>query len=416
MEHDDSGTGTRVTRRSVLGGVVAGTLAGVAGTARAAPTRVTVMTRNLYLGADLFRLFRAESFADLRRIVGDLFLDIGRSNFDRRAEAIADELAATEPHLVGLQEAALVRTQIPSDYADTPEPNATTVRYDYLETLREALAARGLDYRVVAVGTNADFELPADVDGERRDVRLTDRDVVLARGDVATSAPETPTFETTLTLPVDDETVTIDRGYVRTRATVDGASFTFVNTHLESAATGIREEQARELRAALPTDERVALVGDFNSGLGASSAAIAHLTEAYPNVVPDGPTCCQASDLRNAESRLDARIDHVLAAGFSPVSVSRVGHRPADRVDVGDGTSLWPSDHAGVVATLEPVAVATPTPAESTTAEPTTTGPSLTAHTATPQPTTDGSAPGFGVGAGAVALLLGGYLSRRRDD
>ncbi|MFB6123818.1 MAG: hypothetical protein ABEJ78_10210 [Haloferacaceae archaeon] len=153
MDHD----GRRwpsLTRRTFLGGLAAGAGA-VAGTARAAPSGPTVMTRNLYLGANLFRLFRAESFADLRRLVGDLFVDIGRTRFDRRAEAIADEIAATDPHLVGLQEAALVRTQRPSDYAEDDDPNASTVRYDHLETLRAALDARGLDYDAVAVGTNA---------------------------------------------------------------------------------------------------------------------------------------------------------------------------------------------------------------------------------------------------------------------
>ena len=62
-----------------------------------------------------------------------------------------------------------------------------------------------------------------------------------------------------------------------------------------------------------------------------------------------GLTCCQAADLRNPESALYERIDLVLFRGpFEVLTVDRTGETPEARTTSG----LWPSDHAGVVATL----------------------------------------------------------------
>ena len=68
-----------------------------------------------------------------------------------------------------------------------------------------------------------------------------------------------------------------------------------------------------------------------------------------------GFTCCQAADLRNLPSELFKRIDFVLA-GTGPLSVRdihRIGEPPTDRTPGNPGRPrLWPSDHAGVAASL----------------------------------------------------------------
>jgi hypothetical protein len=62
-----------------------------------------------------------------------------------------------------------------------------------------------------------------------------------------------------------------------------------------------------------------------------------------------GDTCCQDADLLNDASDLTSRIDLILYDGaVEPLMGEVVGDEPADRIDSG----LWPSDHAGVVATL----------------------------------------------------------------
>ena len=63
-----------------------------------------------------------------------------------------------------------------------------------------------------------------------------------------------------------------------------------------------------------------------------------------------GFTCCQDSLLLSPVSLLSRRIDLVLFRGdFGVVGVDAVGDNAADRTPSG----LWPSDHGGVVATLQ---------------------------------------------------------------
>jgi len=64
------------------------------------------------------------------------------------------------------------------------------VEIDFLDVLLAALEARGLSYTAVAVAEGADVELPmlrevTPAGPVLDDLRHTDRDVILARGDVA---------------------------------------------------------------------------------------------------------------------------------------------------------------------------------------------------------------------------------------
>lgn len=404
----------RVTRRGVLAGI--GGLAAVGSRRGGAQDRraITVATRNCYLGGDLFDLFAAAAGDEtIRSAVTDLVAAVDRSHVDRRLDAVAGELGRTEPALVGIQEAVLIRTGPPGDGTT---PTATDVRYDFRERLLSALDARNLPYRVVAATETADVELPATVDGEPRDVRLTDRDLVLAHDRVAVDETTTGIFDAGFSLSEGDRTVTVDRGYEIVAASVDGRAVTFCNTHLESASTEVRVAQATELRdRLLDRPDPVVLVGDCNSGPGGSTAAYDRLTTAFDDAAGSagvGATCCHAADLRNATPSLDARIDHVLVRGeLGAVEATRVGAEPTDRIEA-DGERLWPSDHAGVVATLIPAETTeTPTPASTSTATETET------DTRTPA-ATETDADGFGAAAAAIALAasVGAAVATRRGD
>jgi endonuclease/exonuclease/phosphatase family metal-dependent hydrolase len=151
------------------------------------------------------------------------------------------------------------------------------------------------------------------------------------------------------------------RGWAAIDVKLRGRSFRFVTTHLDSSVPAIRVAQAKELlRTAANTNLPVVMAGDFNiaadTGLDPSFPAYqaminAGFTEAWQSKrAPDpGFTCCQAENLLNPTSLLNHRIDLVLArGGFAVADISLVGNLPADRTS----SSLWPSDHAGIAATL----------------------------------------------------------------
>lgn len=411
----------RLTRRDALA-VGAGALgSGLVGTGRGraqSADTVTVATRNCYLGANLFRLLVAAMEGDeaVRTAVSDLLRTVDRSHVPARLDAIAGEIERTEPDLVGLQEVALIRTGEPA-----PEtPTATDVRYDFRETLLSALDARDLPYCVVADVETTDFQLPATVDGERRVVRLTDRDLLLAHEDVATENVATGRFDAAVSLSDGDRTISVERGYAVADATVGETRLTVCNTHLESVSAETRLEQAREIESLLT--ERpgpIVLVGDINSGPGGSRGAYDHLTGPFRDAADGvGYTCCHAAGLRNDDVSLTARIDHVLVRGdLGATDVTRVGAELRDRITPeGTDDRLWPSDHAGVVATLAPGAAptATPTPTEATTPTRTTTPPRPTETVAVRvDDDTTVEVPGFGVGAGVASVVAAALAGRR---
>ena len=321
---------------------------------------VTVMTRNVYLGANIFRITQASTAEEIPVVAAEIFAIMEANDFPARAGALAAEIEAANPDLVGLQEVVLYRTQDPSDYVTgTTEANATNVHTDYLQVLLDSLSGRGLDYSVASQVVNADVELPAaKSQTEFFDVRMTDRDVILARSDVPTSGAGDDGFDVIVPyeLPSGD-TVWFERGYTWVDATVGDVDLTFVNTHFEVSADGqlvpFQTAQARELLDRFAARTPLVAVGDFNSGPGDAMQAYDLLTTPWTdvwNVVGsgDGLTCCQPEELDTSRDWY-SRIDLILYGGaVNPLSAEVVGDDPADRTPGG----LWPSDHAGVVSTL----------------------------------------------------------------
>jgi endonuclease/exonuclease/phosphatase family metal-dependent hydrolase len=315
---------------------------------------VTVMTRNLYLGTDLNPIFAAPSLPALFAAVGAGWAQVQANDFPARAQAIADEIAAVKPDLVGLQEAELYRTDFPRDGSATP---AETVAYDFLGLLVNALAERGLSYEPASTFSGTDIELPAGLP-PTLDVRFIDRVSLLVRTDEKTadlkvSNPQSGTYPTELPVTTAAGRITVPRGWASADVKIRGKSFRVVTTHLEAFNALVRNAQAAELLAGpLATDLLVVAVGDFNSGPGGDLTAYGELlggglSDSWPD--GGGLTCCHATDLHNPDPTLTKRVDLVLTrSGFETVSADVVGEEFADRTPAG----LWPSDHAGVVTTL----------------------------------------------------------------
>jgi endonuclease/exonuclease/phosphatase family metal-dependent hydrolase len=338
--------------------------------------KVTVMTRNVFLGADLGPALNATTLDGAIDGAGVILNEVDATNFPERAKPLAKEIAKSKPDLVGLQEVALWRQQIPSDlppeFGGTP---ATDVRYDFLALLLGELQNLHAKYEVVRVQEEFDQELPADLDGSNEtggafgaelDGRLTMRDVILARkGSSVKPTGETDAAHfTNLFVPVIGGAIPIpvERGWVSTEAKI-GASrteFRFVNTHLEAfGADTIREAQAMELFAPggpLNTDQQVILVGDLNSGTAARHNIQGTDQLAFQALLGFGMTdngaihsCCY-SDLFDPTQVFDHTVDHVLTKpGLETKNAFVTGNDPGERTPSG----LWPSDHGGVVSKVE---------------------------------------------------------------
>ncbi|HYQ13168.1 MAG TPA: hypothetical protein VEP94_06965, partial [Solirubrobacterales bacterium] len=225
---------------ALLAMVAVAMLAAPARSQAAGNSKVSVMTRNVYLGADLSPGIAAQNFNELKDAAGTILNQVDQNNFPVRAKGLAKEILQKRPALVGLQEAALWRTA-PCGSPFIP-PQATTVRYDYIQLLLNQLNRTGPNYRLVVSQPEFDFESPANTDHSPDhscdiNARLTMQDAILARdgSDVATRNPGAGHFDTLLQEPVSGVPVDVTRGWTKVDAKVGGSGwFRFVDTHLEA--------------------------------------------------------------------------------------------------------------------------------------------------------------------------------------
>jgi len=348
--------------------------------------KITVMSRNLYLGADLGPAINAENTCEAIDAGGDILNEVDATDFPERSKLLAKEIVKAKPDLVGLQEVALWRFQKDADFTGTP---ATKVRYDFLALLQKRLKARGANYRVAVKQNEFDQELPADRDGDDatqdesfplcgadEDGRLTMRDVILRRAGskVDVFNPEKGQFENKYSVLLAGAIpIEVDRGWVSVDARIAGtkrrrgARFHFVNTHLEAFGDPqIREDQARELfekGGPLRTKKQLIFLGDINSGSKRDKIGRGFTNPgdggAYKALVDDfgmvnlgaRQTCCYPGVDRKdiGKYRFDHTVDHVMV---KPRIKQLDAYVTGDNPNVTTASGLVSSDHGGVVSRL----------------------------------------------------------------
>ena len=353
------------------------------------PAKASVMSRNIFLGADLTPGVQATSLQGLVTAAGVVLKQVDDNKFGVRARGLAAEIVGKNPDLVGLQEVALWRTE-PCTESPLP-PHATQVRYDFLKLLLQQLNKGKKRYRTVISQNEFDFEVWVNADGNESTAapgcplgsefngRLTMRDVILARnGRVRTSNPKGANFATLLQVRPGGVATNVTRGWTRVDAKVPGAAkFRFVNTHLEAfdnqpsnhASTGadvgngaIREAQAKELfKAGGPAagTRPVILVGDLTTDVktvvkpGDGLAYRAQRGAAFAERSASRPLgCCLHGDLLTTSgggkvSDFNHKVDHVMTNAprkIKLVSSAVTGRQPVN--------GFWDSDHAGLFSRL----------------------------------------------------------------
>ncbi len=327
---------------------------------------LNVMTQNLYLGSSLAPALTATDQASFVAAVAQIYATVQYTNFPARAEAIADEIQANGPDLIGLQEVTKWTTG-----GVNPPPG-----YDFLAILQSDLASRGLHYSVAAVSNNADigpaplalgacFTPPSTITCT---VRLQDRDVILVNDDtpgLTWNDPQSGRYNAQEVVNSPVGSLSFARGWASIDARLKQQPFRFVTTHLETEEfPAVQQAQAAEFLKGPAKGGTIVATGDFNSASdGSTTTSYAQLTA--PGRFRDawdegelgaGSSCCQESDtpplapgaLNNPVSTLRTRIDLILSRGAARSDgdqAALIGDSPFEATP-----PFWPSDHAGVVA------------------------------------------------------------------
>ena len=280
--------------------------------------QLTVMTRNLYLGADLTPVLTASGVDAAVDAGGQIVNQVHATRFPSvRAASLAKEIKKVKPDVVGLQEAAWWRTgpkpaslldavdRLNHPTASTTDPQGGDFLHDLLAKLNKGAKSKKkgkkgaavakkkkkkpIRYRIAVVKTEFDAELPVNSGSggfatADRDERLTMRDAILVKKGVKISNASSGTFNTLLQVKVAGALpLNVTRGWAAVDAKVNGKKVHVVDSHLEAFDSnssntgsdgitypkgGIREAQAKQLVApGGPTTSKhpTLLVGDFNS-------------------------------------------------------------------------------------------------------------------------------------------------------
>lgn len=334
---------------------------GLAATASGAGTKdLVVYAQNVYVGANVDAVL-ASAPEDLQANLFTALETFAATNWAERAATIARFVAEQRPDVIALNEVSTVTV---SGLA----PYFPDVQVEFFPIFEAALAARGLDYVVAGQVANVDANLS--LGGPS--IRLQDFDVVLTRRGIGVSNVSTGNFAAHVPVVLSAGRIDLVRGWVMADLTEGDRTVRFVASHLEPQETSLPLQlaQSGELISRLANSPfPVIIAGDLNSdpldaapvtsyqqflAAGFQDAWLARVG----NPQATGFTCCEsAPDLRNESSDLFKRIDLILVrpegrggnSTVRPVNMTVVGDELAERTVSG----MWPSDHGGVIASLQ---------------------------------------------------------------
>jgi endonuclease/exonuclease/phosphatase family metal-dependent hydrolase len=329
-----------------------------------AERRFTVMTYNVYLGANMQPLFAPVSDPlELIQRANDIFDHLDKVDFNVRAVAIAERIIENDPDVVALQEVSLWRTALRST------PTEIMVKYDFLQILLDQLARQGHPYRTVSVSQNFSGQLPISL---TTDGLYTDRNAIIVPVDEAiseliTSNPMDGVFETSLPVSIGGTPLEITRGWASTDVAIRGKTYRFFDTHVEAFDGRVRLGQVNELLQIMSESPYpVVLAGDINlypMDVRPEDATTWDLltrsgfVDAWVQADCFEPrhTAGQTDDLDNVPSILNNTVDYVLFDADDDLdavegSCDIAGEELDDRTNT--VPAFWPSDHAAIVVDL----------------------------------------------------------------
>jgi len=331
---------------------------------------LNVMTVNLYVGGDISRVMGLDPAAPdyVQQLVGavtGVYYEILASAPQLRMQTVAAQIVERMPDIVAVEEASLLRVQSPGDLMIGGTTPATEVVFDYLQMLVANLESQGAHYKVVAMASEVDVELPSLnlQTGTIDDVRLNDREAILVRADLPpgqlrVSHPQSGNFNYVIPLPALG--ISVERGWCSVDVFIRGRNVRCICTHLEQeVAPELQAAQVQELLAGpANTSLPVILFGDFNTDALHRDGSYAYdllpaagFRDSWlalnPATSAGGLTWGHDEFLADPGMSFDRRIDFIFYRGKGIVPVK------TEVVDMATGLNqppLWASDHAAVAA------------------------------------------------------------------
>jgi len=381
----------------------------------AEPYQVTVMSRNLYLGADVgVALELIPNFPAAAQFMWD---QVKKTDFNKRVLKLAGEAAAEKPDLIGIQEA----TQW---YCKKNLWDEKIVVFDFLKQFIDATKVTSVSYELATANGISAFNpgysiaaipyltkvkdpdvFPAIFNSDTAACGFTIGDAILVRSDLASSIKQVGNTEYDQIYSIVPTIMKIYRGYTWVDYQVSDSVVRVVSTHLESIWDENKVPnsaiQARQLVSDLASAKMPLIVlGDFNadyrdprpidapnpglqpvvseacpiSGSSECNAYQTMIDAGFANASPDakdpkffswgagalldGPDPDRAAVAKSYGNQygFTDRLDYVFTKNVYANSSSKmIGNVYPD------GSSIWDcgnkkcfaSDHAGVVATIE---------------------------------------------------------------
>ena len=339
--------------------------------AKKAP-KLTVMTRNVFLGADLSPAINAPTLAAAIDGAGVIWNEMQSTKFAERAKPLAREIKRSKADLVGLQEVALWRKQTPSDLGGPPQnPNGSPRLRSTRTSSRSSSASSSASTPATRWSSSSRSSTPSSGRSGRQrqhwrprgadfDARLTMRDVILVRRASKLKLGKTRRghFTTRYEPNVGGFVLPVDRGWASVEAKLGKKEFRFVDTHLEAFGDPHDPRGPGEGAHHRPAE-------DLAPGDPGRRPQLGYRPPQRARAARRRPRLHGTRRLRDEGQRRRAEL--LLQRPVRPRGHVRPHGRPrADQAGAQDGarrrdgqqagertpSGLWPSDHGGVVSTL----------------------------------------------------------------
>lgn len=323
----------RSSRLGVILILLSGWLFGSAVPSQAADGSLTVLSRNIYLGADVS--VALELIPDMPAAAQFMWEQVAQTDFSKRAPVLASELAREKPDVVAVQEAT-------TWYCRSTLFGASTAVFDFTNQLLEATAVSGVKYVLAEhdgrEAFNPGYSIPVlpylttvrdpqtfqPIFGtDEAACGFTIGDALLVRADLADDVTAVGVGDYASKYAVVPVIFEIERGYTWVDLSLQQGTVRVVTTHLESVwdpgSPPVSAEQARELvKATKSWQMPLVVIGDFNS----DPRDPRPLGSPNPGLQPDVTTGCPAQDPNPSATTADATCSSywtMVKAGFEDV-------------------------------------------------------------------------------------------------